>query len=168
MRTNYIYYVTKDKDQYPKFNAEKYLHKMNAYNIKSAYDLSEDQSNTPLKTLDDMLCKLGAVIGYGSMNDFKFLFWFDNVQKAKTQYFRTRFEKFMREAQALTLDSVLTSAPALDSILNDKCSDLVEMHLNNYGCTIADYTFTLDNFIRSLESGITYYVYEKTIQIHRR
>lgn len=162
MNINYIHYVTKDKDQYPEFNAEKYWHKMNAYNIKFAYDLSEDQSEIPLKTFDNMLCKLGAVIGYGSMNDFKFSFWFDNVQKAKTQYFRLRFEKFMREAQALTLENVLMSAPALDSILNDKCSDLVKIHLNN-----SDYTFTLDDFIRSLESGTTYYVYEKVIRIHR-
>lgn len=162
MARGYIYYVTKNKDQDVSFTKEQYYESLDRLGIDYVDDMANEDSADILKMLAEMLYKQGAVVGYGHSNrDFMFSFVFSDADSMKRNYFEPKLAKLKAEAAALTLENVIRSAPCLDCITNSNYSDLVAFDDGN-----ATTDMTFDNFIRNLESGVTYYVYRKVILAH--
>lgn len=68
--------------------------------------------------------------------------------------------KLKEQVAALTLEDVIHTSPSLDFILENQYGDLIECE------NISSTAMSMDDFIRNMESGVTYYVYERVILMH--
>lgn len=168
MARGYIYYVTTDKDQDVSFNKGNYFGKLDILGaVNYMEDQTEVQSEEPLKWLSDTLYRLGAVIGYGySLGSFGFSFVFENVPKAQQDWFRPKLELLKKNVDALTLSDVIRSAPCLDHILDDTYNSLIALNDGGQDVNVTADDITVDDLIRRLKPGVTYYVYSKVILMH--
>lgn len=159
-----IYYITKKKDADIHFDKTDYYDKLDGLGINHVDNQSEKQSKIPLECLQENMLNLGAITGYGYDNNyFAFSFHFDEliIERAKQNYFKPRLEQLKKQVEALTLSDVVQTAPCLDFIVDDNYGDLITFYNGDSECSIS-----LDDFIRRLEPGVTYYVYEKVILMH--
>ncbi len=171
-----IYYIVKDADLDVdvSFGAENYYEKLDTLMIDYVEDETKEESEPLLKTLREMMENLGAVTGFGSdigKNHFAFTFRFENADMAKRAYFQPKLTGLKKQVEALTIEDVVKSAPALDFILDNEYGDLItfaESYYSNFlKCTgQAEIDMSVDEFIRHMESGVTYYVYERVIFMH--
>lgn len=161
MARGYMYYITKTKDRDVHFHSVFYNEYIDTIGAEYLSDCDETESEEPLKWLADSISNKGAAIGYGSMGDFKFSFRFDQLNQAQQDYFRPKLEKLKETVEKLTLFDVIHSAPLLDNIINNRYSDMITFADEN-----TESTMTVDDFIRQLEPGVTYYVYKRTILMH--
>lgn len=155
-----IYYITKDKDRDISFTESDYYDKLDALCLDYVKDQDEEESEAPIGWLRDMLSGLGAAVTEGA-GDFAFSFSFGGVEKMQQEYFRPKLEELKKQAEALTLFSVIRSAPCLDQILDNDCGDLVTLAEDG-----RDTDITVDDFIRRIKPGTVYYVYNKVILMH--
>lgn len=155
-----IFYITRNPEQDISFGESNYYDKLDVLKLDYVKDQDGDESEVPLECLKKMLAGLGAAVT-GWESPFSFMFRFRAVEKAKRDYFAPRLEKFKKQAQALTIESVMRSAPALDFILDNEYGDIITL-AQPYGET----DLTLDDFLRQLEPDVSYYVYGRVILMH--
>lgn len=155
MGRGYIYYITKDKDEEPSFDESDYYDRLDALHVDY---VQNESSENPLESLQQTLQELGAVLGYGYDKNFAFSFSFKDVDKAKREFFEPRLRALKENVAALTLEHMVESEPAFE--ITPK-GDLIAMEAY-YGDSLC----SVDDFIRSLESGVSYYVYEKVVFMH--
>ena len=155
-----IYFITKDKNQAVDFKEENYYDRLDIIHADYVQDEDEDSSKTSLGMFKDTIGKLGAVI-LPCEDDFNFSFRFNAVSEMQRNHFKPKLETLKEKVKNLNLFDVIQSAPDLNSILNDDYDDVITLGEEAVGSTI-----TVDDFIRRVEPGITYYVYKKTILIH--
>lgn len=126
-----------------------------------------DKSQT--KQVQDRMYFLGATIDPVTkrMPGYAFSFCFEKesiLKRAKERYFSSRFEKLRSTVKTLTLEAIIERAPSLDCICNNEYSDAVELYDQEEG---DNGTFiTMDDFIRRIRPGVTYYVSESTVLMH--
>ncbi len=157
-----IYYITKNKNKDVSFDERTYYDKLDILGVDYVQNQTKEESEIPLEHMQKVMQMLGAVTGYGHDNrDFAFSFWFDDVEKAKQDYFRPKLNNLKQQVEALTLSDVIHSAPYLDFIMDNDQGDLVVFDDEDYECNVS-----LDNFIRKLEPHVNYYVYKKVILMH--
>ncbi len=162
MARGYIYYVTSDKDIDPTFTESNYYDSLDSLGADYVQDCDEEDSVEQISWFEDKLKGMGAVISTDNLQDgFSFSFRFDRVNEMQQAYFKIKLEKLKEEASKLTLFDVIRSAPTLDYITNDTYGDMVEFCGVNSSATI-----TVDNMVRQIEPGVTYYVCNKTILMH--
>lgn len=170
MSKRYIYYVAKNRNQDVCFNWMNYCDQLDVIGAAKVTDQTKEESVEPISELEDTMWKLDAAICKGhDLEDFAFSFRFDDAEKAKRKYFEPKLDKLKYETFSLYLSDVISKAPALDRILNNDLSNLI---LNNDLSNLIapdnlaiGAIITLDDFIHSMESGVTYYVYEKVVLI---
>lgn len=155
MGRGYIYYITKDKDAEPSFDESDYYDRLDALHVDY---VQHEFSEHVLESLQQSLQSLGAVPGYGYDKNFAFSFSFEDADKAKREFFESRLRALKKNVAALTLERMVQSEPAFE--ITPK-GDLIAME-TDYGDSLC----SVDDFIRSLESGVSYYVYEKVIFMH--
>lgn len=157
-----IYYVTTNKYNGVDFDESDYYDDLSALQVDYVENESKENSEVSLSCLRKTLQEMGAITGYGKSNGhFAFSFCFSKLEKAQQKYFKPKLEKLKKQVEDLTLFDVIKSAPCLDFIMDNDCGDLIELHDHPTSVRI-----TLDNFIRILKPGVTYYVYEKVIFMH--
>lgn len=155
-----IYFITKDKDQVIDFGEQDYYDRLDILNVGYVQDEDEESSATSIEMFRDTINKLGAIIWLGE-RDFGFSFRFNAVSEMQRKYFKPKFEILKEKVANLQLFDVIRSAPDLNNIINDGYGDVITLGEEAAGSTI-----TVDDFIRRVEPGVTYYVYKKTILMH--
>lgn len=164
MARGHIYCITTDKDMDVSFSESSYYEKLDSIGADYVEDQTKEYSEEPLKWLSDTMFRLGATVGYNFMPGFAFSFNFLKVEQMREDYFRPKLEKLKAEAAGLDLFQVIQRAPNLNWICNNKYTDAIELHDAETGDSG---TFlTVDDFIRQVRPGVTYYVYEKVILMH--
>lgn len=162
MARGYIYCITNGKDVDVKFNENYYYDYLDTLHVDYVKDMDQDESELPLKWLEETMQDLGAITGHGrDMKGFGFMFWFRDVETAKRLHFGPRLEKLKKNVEALTLEDVMKAAPCLDQILDDDYGSMVL-----YADGESESTVNLDYFIRSLKPCTTYYVRDRVILMH--
>lgn len=160
MARGIIYFITKDKNQVIDFGEQNYYDRLDIIHADYVQDEDEESSATSIEMLKDTINNLGAVIWLGE-GDFGFSFRFNAVSEMQRNYFRPKLEALKEKVANLQLFDVIRSAPDLNSIINDDYGNMITLGEEAAGSTI-----TVDNFIRRVEPGVTYYVYKKTILMH--
>lgn len=155
-----IYFVTKDNQQEVDFTEQNYYDRLDVINVDYVRDEDEASSALSLECFKDIISDLGADI-FDADGDFGFAFQFDEIETMKCRYFRPKFEMLKEKVNSLDLSDIISFAPDLNSIINDNHGDLITLGENEAGSSV-----TMDDFVRYLESDVTYYVYKKTILIH--
>lgn len=159
-----MYYITTDLGVEVDFDESDFYDHLEALHVDYVKNMSVQESEDPIRWLDQMLTKLGAAIGYHKeLKDggFACCFRFEDAEKMKAAYFGPKLMKLKEEAEKLTLFELLHRAPELDRIIDDPYDDRVIFR------DAADESmFTKDAFIREIKSGVTYYLYEKVILLH--
>lgn len=159
-----IFYITTDKDADVSFGESSYYEKLDTIGADYVEDQTKERSEIPVRWLSDTMFRLGATVGYNSMPGFAFSFSFLKTEQMLQDYFRPKLEKLKADAAAFDLFQVIQSAPRLDWICNNEYTDAVELHDEENGDSG---TFlTVDDFIRRIRPGTTYYVYESVILMH--
>ena len=162
MARGVIYFITTNKEQDISFGEEKYQEKLESLQLDYVKDQDDEQSSTPRKTLEKLMLTMGANIAYSSdMTDFRLSFCFTDADQAKRAYFGPKLDDLRTQVEALTLDGVIRHAPALDFILDNSYGDIVTLNEED-----SEDDLTLDGFVRRLESGVTYYVYNRVLLTH--
>lgn len=164
-----IYYITDDKeDDGSHFAAYNYYNREDIMGVDYVKDLRGADARAALECLKGKMQQLGAsaeyfngtLIGYED-ESIAFSFRFDKVEAMLMDYFRPKLEKLKANAKALTLPDVIRSAPSLDFICNNDASDLIELNRDGCACLL-----TVDDFIRQVEPGITYYACSHIVLMH--
>lgn len=161
MARGYIFYITNVKDMDVCFNANYYGDCEDAIDVDYVKDCSEEKSKIPLEWLEKTMSDMGAVINREQNGYFKFFFRFHETEKVQQDYFRPKLKQLKKIVNELTLSDVVRCAPSLDSIVNNNYTDLITFEDES-----SEYVITVDEFIRRLQPGVTYYVYEKVLLIH--
>lgn len=164
MAKGVIYYVTKDKDADVSFYAENYYDKLDALGTDYVKDQTTEESEEPLRQFERTLSHMGAMMGYGVDtfdHGFRFTFCFQDAGHMREKYFSPRLEQLKKEADALTLKDVISRPPVFSCLTGSSPSDFVTME-QPYGESDMD----MDEFIRQIESEVTYYVFERVILMH--
>lgn len=161
-----MYYISREKNEdISHFTKDNFEHRLEALLIDYMKDLSESEAQVPLGNLQKAMQELGAITSYGySVNGngkIAYGFVFGSVEEMKKRYFTPKLGKLKANVEALTLFDVIKSAPALDFICNDETTDLIILKENGF-----EQELTMDDFIRHLEAGVTYYVYNRVILMH--
>lgn len=159
-----IYYISKNRDTDVHFRASDYYDCLGSLDIEYVEDRDREGSTEAMLCLLYIMKNLGASIFNADLeadDGFQFSFCFYDADTAKRKYFAPRLEQLKKDAAALTLDEAVRTAPMLDRFLDNEFGDLVEF---NEGSSSS--ISTLDNFIRHMESGVTYYMYGRVILIH--
>lgn len=157
-----IYYISKDVHENVSFDESEYQEKLDIIGTDYIKNMTNEESEPALNCLSTLMYSLGAIIGYGYDNkEFAFSFRFEKTEKVKQDYFRPKLDKLKSEVEALTLFDVIHHAPVFDNILNNQCGDLITLNDGTYHTDM-----TVDEFIRELEPGVIYYVYQNVLMMH--
>lgn len=160
MARGVIYYIA-DKPCDVTFDESDYYDHLEALGADYVKNETKKDSEVPLEYLQEQLMELGAAIGHGqSDGQFTFSFCFSDADSARRLYFEPKLMKLKEQVAALTLEDVIHTSPSLDFILDDQYGDMVECE------SISNSLLSMDDFIRNMESGMTYYVYERVILMH--
>lgn len=152
-----IYYITKDRNQPVDFKEQYYYDRLDILHADRVMEEDRDSAELSVECFKGTMEQIGAITQEEEAN-FGFSFRFENVKEAKQNYFRPKFDQLRQKVASLHLSAIVRSAPDLNSIINDDYGDVIVM--NDFA---PGYTITFDDFIRKLESDVTYYVYRKTI-----
>lgn len=164
MARGYIYYITTDRDASVSFGESDYYEKLDSIGADYVQDVNAKDSEEPLEGLMGTMSGMGAETAPAEMPGFAFTMRFGKVEQMLENYFKPRLEKLKKEAAKLDLSSVIRSGPSLDYICNNQYGDAVELHdaeTNDSGTFL-----TLDDFVRQIRPGATYYVYGKLVLMH--
>lgn len=157
-----IYYITKDCNNDKSFDESDYYSELKSLGVDYVKNVGREESEIPLESLSNMLQRLGAdVMPFTGYGDFAFSFSFEDAENAKLEHFGPKLAEFKKQAMALKLESVIRTPFAFDFILDDNYGDLVAFNGGTYECLI-----TVDDLIRRIESGVTYYVCDRVILMH--
>ncbi len=160
MARGVIYYIANNPCEVT-FDESDYYEHLEALGADYVKNETKEDSEISLECLQEQLMKLGAVTGYGQSNgQFAFSFSFSNADAARHLYFKPKLVKLKEQVAALTLEDVIRTSPSLDFILDNQYGDLIECR------NISDAAMSVDDFIRNMESDVTYYVYEHVILMH--
>lgn len=153
-----MYYITKKKDEDIQFDESDYYDRLDCLGVDYVKNLTKQESQQPLGWLQETLLRLGAVISYGyDGKNIAYAFFFNKTEVIKQNYFRPKLEKLKEDVQNLTLPDVVKAAPILDFIMDNEYGDLIVLDGEN---------LSLDDFIRHIEPGVTYYVHDQVILMH--
>lgn len=162
MARGHMFYITTVKDQDISFSADSYYEKLDAIGTDHLNDLTVEASAGPIQTFLKSMTELGATIEYGHFDDdLEFSFRFVNIEEVQQNWFRPKLEKLKKEAEKLTLFDVIRAATCLDYIVNNDYEDLIA-----FDTVESNVEITVDDFIRQLKPGVTYYLYKKVILMH--
>lgn len=157
-----MYCITTDKDWEISFDESSYYHMLDAWSIDYVKNQDSQDSEIATEYLRKMLEEMGATTVFGhSLGRFAFGFRFEKLEAALQSYFKPRLTKLKRQVEALTLPDVIRSAPSLDFIMDNDYGDRIALTT-----PLGDFDLTVDDFIRRLEPGTTYYAYDRTILMH--
>lgn len=160
MARGVIYYIANNPHEVT-FDESDYYDHLEALGADYVKNETKQDSEIPLEYLQKQLMKLGAVTGYGQIDgQFTFSFCFSDADSARRLYFEPKLIKLKEQVAALTLEDVIHTSPSLDFILENQYGDLIECE------NISSTAMSMDDFIRNMESGVTYYVYERVILMH--
>lgn len=160
MARGVIYYIA-DKPCDVTFDESDYYEHLEVLGADYVKNETKEDSEVSLECLQEQLMKLGAVTGYGQSNgQFAFSFSFSDADAARRLYFEPKLAKLKEQADELTLEDVIHASPTFDFILDEQYGDVVKCESLSSGL------LSMNDFIRNMESGVTYYVYECVILMH--
>ena len=158
-----IYYVTTDKNASVSFTETKYYDRLDSMKVDYVKDMDEWDSRNSLDYLRTTLSEIGAWSQAHTVTEdsFMFEFKFDRLEEAQRKYFEPKLASLKAQVNALDLFKVIRSAPALDWMLDNEYGDLFEFH--DAG---SESLISMDDLIRRVKPGQTYYVYNMCILMH--
>ena len=170
MAMGHIFCIMTDADMDISFNRSIYEGMESELNADYFKDLEPDKAAVPLDWLKGTVARLGGRIYDGDPKDcIAFSFSFAQTGSAQADWFRPRLEQLKKEVDGLTLPSVIQSAPVLDRILDNRFGDRVALYKADKGSVLGyseDGPVTFDCFIRQLQPGTVYYVYDRIVLMH--
>lgn len=160
MARGVIYYIANNPCEVT-FDESDYYEHLEALGADYVKNETKEDSEISLECLQEQLMKLGAVTGYGQSNgQFAFSFSFSNADAARHLYFEPKLTKLKEQVDELTLENIVHASPTIDFILDEQYGDMIKCESLSSGL------LSVDDFIRNMESGVTYYVYERVILMH--
>lgn len=165
---SYVYYITTDERlpaYFPSADLIEYIRKLEKRDI-TLLDVSE--SKLPLQNLENQMKELGGETDWmlpthwcfeKDAGNYPLRFRVPRENVAKKKYFEPKLKRLKTVVEGIHLLDVISHAPNLDMFLNDKNGDKVMLITQE-----KEEMLTMDNFIRQLDSYVSYYVYELVLE----